>query len=152
MIFDRLERHRDLGLLIARVGFGLAFFWFHGWPKIIGGPEMWTGVGSAVGNFGIDFGHQWFGLAAGIVESLGGLCIAAGLFFRPASLLLAGVMLVAAVNHIATGQGTPAHAIKNMFVALGFVFIGPGRYSLDHLISAAAGRAAPNEAATARVE
>lgn len=135
MIFDSMEKYRDLGLLIARLGFGLAFVWFHGWPKIAGGPEMWAGVGSSIGNLGIGFGHEWFGLAAALAETVGGLCIALGLFFRPVSLILALVMFVAAINHITTGQGTPAHAIKNAFVLIGFFFIGPGRYSLDHMIS-----------------
>ena len=50
-------------------------------------------------------------------------------------------MFTAAVNHIVTGQGTPAHAIKNMFVLVGFFSIGPGRYSVDQVIAERRGRA-----------
>jgi uncharacterized membrane protein YphA (DoxX/SURF4 family) len=39
------------------------------------------------------------------------------------------------VNHIASGVGTPAHAFKNMWMFLGFMMIGPGKYSLDALLS-----------------
>ena len=38
-------RLRDVGLLILRVGLGIAFL-VHGWPKITGGPKFWTGLGS----------------------------------------------------------------------------------------------------------
>ena len=134
MIWSKLERHYDLGLLIARLGFGLGFFWFHGWPKLSGGPERWAGVGGAMSSLGIDFGHQWWGLLAALAESLGGLLIAAGLFFRPAALALCVTMLVAAINHIVTGRGSPAHAFKNTFLFAGLFLVGPGRFSLDHVL------------------
>ena len=37
MLWTALERHRDLGLLIARIGFGGGFIWYHGWPKLTAG-------------------------------------------------------------------------------------------------------------------
>ena len=124
-------RSLDLGLLVIRLGFGLGFVWFHGLPKLLGGPERWTGVGGAVGNFGIGFGHQWWGLLAAVIETFGGLFLAAGLFFRPVSLALMAVMVAAATNHIVTGQGSPGHALKNAFLFIGLAFTGPGRYSVD---------------------
>jgi hypothetical protein len=45
-----MDRYRDLGLLILRVGFGLAFVWYHGYPKLAGGPEMWARIGDALWN------------------------------------------------------------------------------------------------------
>jgi putative oxidoreductase len=124
-------RRYDIGLLILRLGFGLGFVYFHGWGKIVGGPDRWAGVGGAMGNFGITAGAQWWGLAAALAETAGALCIAAGLFFRPMALALAFVMLAATVNHVVTGQGTPAHSFKNIWVFLGIAVIGPGRYSVD---------------------
>lgn len=135
MLRDDTARFADLGLLIARLGFGLGFSWFHGLPKIMGGMERMTGTGSAMGSLGISFAPEWFGVAAAVVETAGGLMIAAGLLFRPVSFLLAFVMFVATVNHFVTGQGTPAHAFKNLFVLFGLGLIGPGRYSLDHLMA-----------------
>lgn len=64
----RMNHDRDLGLLIPRLGFGLAFFWYHGYPKLAGGPEMWTRIGDAVSNVGITFGHPVWGLAAALSE------------------------------------------------------------------------------------
>jgi putative oxidoreductase len=125
----------DVGLLVLRLGFGLGFVFFHGWSKLVGGPERWAGVGSAVEHIGIGFGHTFFGFLAAFAESVGGLLIAAGFLFRPAALLLAGTMLVAWIRHVDTGSGTPAHAFKNFWVALGISLIGPGRFSVDYWLA-----------------
>jgi len=130
MAFER-ERWFDLGMLLLRLGFGLGFIFFHGWGKLTGGPEAWARTGGAVEHVGIDSGHTLFGLMAALAETVGGALIAMGLFFRPAALLIAATMFVAWVRHVSTGSGTPAHAFKNLWVALGIAFIGPGRYSVD---------------------
>jgi len=131
MIWNGLARYRDLGLLLLRLGVGLGFIYFHGWAKLSGGPERWAGIGSAVELFGIGFGHTLFGFLAAFSESVGGLLIALGLFFRPAAALLLTTMIVATTRHIVTGQGTPAHAFKNAWVFVGLLFVGPGKYSVD---------------------
>lgn len=132
MLWRALDKYTDLGLLIARLGFGLGFFWYHGRPKLTGGRQRWEGTGGAMESLGIRFGAEWWGLAAGIAEGIGGLLIAAGLFFRPAALAIAFVMFVATINHWVTGRGTPAHSFKNAWVLAGLFFIGPGKYSVDH--------------------
>ena len=128
------DRYRDLGLLIARIGFGLSFFWFHGLPKLIAGPAGWERTGGAVSNVGITFAHEWWGLAAALAESLGGLLFAAGLLFRPACLALLGVMVVATVEQYARTTPAPEHALKNAFLFAGMFLIGPGRYRLSSLM------------------
>lgn len=126
------DRWADVGLLVLRLGFGLGLFYFHGWPKLTGGPDRWARTGSAVEHVGIGFGHTFFGFLAAFAESIGGLLIAVGFLFRPVVLLVAATMFVAWARHVSTGRGTPAHAFKNMWVALGLFLIGPGRYSIDH--------------------
>lgn len=125
------ENRLDLGLLLVRLGFGLGFLYFHGWSKLTAGPDGWARTGSAVEHLGIDFGHTFFGFMAAFSEAIGGALIALGLLFRPAAILVVATMFVAWVMHVTTGRGTPAHAFKNLWVALGLAFIGPGRYSLD---------------------
>lgn len=134
MHWNSLSKYQDIGLLVLRLGFGLGFLCFHGWAKLTGGPEVWADVGSAMSIFGIGFGHAFFGFLAAFAESIGGLMIAAGLLFRPICSLLAFVMFTAMLRHFITGQGSPAHAFKNFFVLLGIMTVGPGKYSLDHLI------------------
>lgn len=129
-----LGRYGNLGLLVIRLGFGAGFIWFHGLPKLAGGWERLAATGRAMSNFGVAAAPEWWGLTAAIIEAGGGLLLAAGLFFRPTAFLLLCVMVVAATNHIVSGQGTPAHALKNACLFAGLVLTGPGAYSLDRLL------------------
>lgn len=130
-----MDRYRDIGLLILRLGFGLAFFWFHGYPKLIGGPPEWLRTGDAMANIGITFAHPVWGLAAGLAEGVGGLLFAAGLFFRPVCLLMLGVMVVATIDQLTRVMPQPEHALKNAFVLAGMFLVGPGRYTVRALFT-----------------
>lgn len=135
MHWNALSKYQDIGLLVWRLGFGLGFLFFHGWGKLTGGPEEWAAIGGTMSLFGIDFGHAFFGFMAAFAESIGGLMIAAGLLFRPICSLLAFVMFTAMLHHFTSGQGTAAHAFKNLFVLLGGMTVGAGKYSIDSLIT-----------------
>lgn len=125
-----LDKYRDVGLLILRLGFGLNFFWYHGFPKLTGGPGAWERTGRAVDHIGITVGYEWWGLLAAVAESAGGLLFAAGLFFRPACAALLGVMIMATFEQFTRAMPVPEHALKNAFVFAGMFLIGPGRYRL----------------------
>ena len=125
-----MDSYRDLGLLVLRVGFGLAFFWYHGYPKLTGGPQTWERIGSAVSNVGITFGFSARGLAAGLVEGVGGLLFAAGLFFRPVCLAMLTVMAMATIEQFGRTMPQPERALKNAFVLAGMFLVGPGRLTL----------------------
>ena len=127
------DRFRDPGLLIARVGFGLTFFWFHGYPKLAAGPDGWERTGRAVSNIGITFGYEWWGLAAGLAEGVGGLLFAAGVLFRPACVALLSVMVMATLDQYTRPMPAPEHALKNAFIFAGFFLVGPGRLTLARL-------------------
>jgi putative oxidoreductase len=135
MIAGLASRYADHGLLVVRLGFGLGFTWYHGLPKLRAGPEGWAGTGEAMARVGIGFAPVAWGFMAALAESLGGVLFAMGLFFRPVTLVLAFVMLVATVNHHVTGRGTPAHSFKNLWLFLGMAGVGPGRFSLDRVIA-----------------
>jgi putative oxidoreductase len=134
MIWNTLEKHRDAGLLILRLGVGFSYMYFHGWSKITGGPESWARYGGSMEHLGITFLPTFWGFMVAFTEFFGGFFIAIGFLFRPAAALIMIAMIVATNMHIQTGQGGPAHSLKMAFVFAGLFFIGPGKYSLDSLI------------------
>ncbi|NQU67032.1 MAG: DoxX family protein [Candidatus Marinimicrobia bacterium] len=126
----------DIGLLILRVGIGIMFI-LHGYPKIIGGPEKWFGLGEkAMTVLNIGFGFTFFGFMAALSEFLGGLLLILGLATRYASGFLLFTMFVAATLHLASGDGImhASHAIESGVVFLSLIFLGSGKFSLDHYI------------------
>jgi putative oxidoreductase len=140
MVLTSLNKYRDHGLLILRLGMG-AMFLFHGLPKLLGGPEFWAKIGTAVGFFGIHFLPAFWGFMAACAESLGGGALIAGFLFRPACLFLVINLVVASSSHLARGQGLggASHAIEDGIVFLALIFIGAGRFSLDEIISSRRG-------------
>jgi putative oxidoreductase len=124
------ERYRDFGLLVLRVGMGVMFI-FHGWPLLIGGLAVWEKTGAAIAYVGIKAFPIFWGFMAAFSEFFGGIALILGLFFRPACMLLAITMAVAASMHIGKGEGLKAasQAIEAGVVFLSLVFIGPGTYS-----------------------
>lgn len=127
-----LGKYKNTGLLLIRLGLGVMFI-MHGYPKIAGGPEMWKGVGGAMGAVGITFLPVVWGFLAAIAEAVGGLFFLLGLFFRPTALVLAFTMLIAALFHLGKGDGLmgASHAVEIGVVFLGLAFVGPGKYSVD---------------------
>lgn len=120
------------GWLILRVGIGISIF-LHGYPKITGGVETWTMVGSTMSSFGINFAPAFWGFLAAFAESVGGLLMALGLFFRPAALLLTGSMAVALATHLVAGDNFMifGHSMDLLIVFAASILIGAGKYSLD---------------------
>ena len=132
MILHQLDRFRDTGLLIIRMGLGLPFIFVHGMDKIFGGPERWERIGGAAAHVGVDFLPVLWGFLAAFAEFGGGLLLLLGFLFRPALVLMIATMAVAAAGH-AQGliPGSPWHAAELAIVFLGLFLIGPGDYSLD---------------------
>jgi putative oxidoreductase len=135
MILTSLNRFRDLGLLILRVGLG-AMFIYHGLPKLLAGPALWAQLGTATGTLGIHFLPVFWGFLSAASEAIGGLFLLLGFLTRPACLLMFINMAVATSMHLGKGDGlgVASHAIEVGIVFLSLVLIGPGRYSLDEVI------------------
>ena len=110
-------------------------FMWHGYGKITGGPEMWLKLGQATGAVGIHFAPKFFGFMASVAEFGGGMCLIIGFLMRPAALMMALTMTVAASMHLAKGDGLgiASHAIEAGIVFYSLILIGPGRFSLDEL-------------------
>jgi putative oxidoreductase len=128
-----LDRYRDQGLLILRIGLGVMFI-LHGWPKLAGGPELWKMVGGATANFGIHFAPEFWGFLAACAEFFGGVLLILGLFTRLILFPLVFDMLVALSFHLYRGDnfGIFSHPLEVGIVFASLILIGPGRFSLDY--------------------
>ena len=136
MILHSLDRYRNVGLLLLRVGIGVMFI-LHGYPKVAGGPDTWANVGGALGALGIDFAPTFMGLMAALSEFGGGILLVLGLLTRPACFFLLGTMIVATVMHVTSGDPFQkySHALEAAILFFSLLLIGPGRLSLDHMLA-----------------
>lgn len=119
------------GILILRVFIGAAMM-THGCGKLFGGLGEFTGY---IDSLGIPFPHVMAFLAA-FAESFGALFLMLGLMTRPAALMIAATMAVAALG----AHGGEPFAKQEMawlyfFPALLFILKGAGKWSFDSLIS-----------------
>ncbi len=117
----------DLGLLLLRLGLG-AVFLYHGWNKV-GNME------GVIGFFGTLGFPPFLAYVVAWVETLGGVALIAGVFARPAALLLSIVSLVALVKvHLPNGFSVGAGGYEFILVllvgALAILLVGGGRYAL----------------------
>ena len=119
MLCSSLDRFRNEGLLLLRVGLGLMFM-YHGWPKVTGGAAAWTKLGMSMSFVGIGFLAPFWGFMAAAAEFGGGL-------------LLTITMAVAVAMKLGTGAGLggASQALELGIVFLSLIFIGPGQYSME---------------------
>ncbi len=132
-IFESLGRYRNTGLLTLRVGLGIMMI-IHGFPKVMGGPDKWIGIGGSMKLIGIDFLPVFWGFMAAATECFGGFLLVIGLFFRPVNILLLFTMIIAALVHFSDpkqGLKEASHAIELAIVFFSLIFIGAGKYSVD---------------------
>ena len=131
-LFQTSENSLHLALLILRLGFGIIFI-LHGWPKITGGVETWTGIGGAMAVVGLDFAPAFWGFMASLAEFGGGILLVFGFLTRPAAALLLITMLVAVIMHSAQGDAlsTILHPLKGLVVFIALLYSGAGKYSVD---------------------
>lgn len=128
-----VEKYKDIGLLVMRVGLGLSFI-AHGWPKMVGGTEAWAKLGGRfVAVSGLDVVPVFWGFMAAFAELGGGILLIVGLLVRPATVLLFGTMIVAMMWHIHAGDGFKgySHAMELALVFFGLFFLGGGKHSVD---------------------
>ena len=132
-IFDSSSPWPSRSLSLLRIVSGLLYFVsgsmkvFH-YPVMPGYPMPPFSPTSLVG-------------VAGLIEVVGGILIALGLFTRPAAFICSGQMAAAYfMGHAAQSffpqinQGMPALLL--CFVFFHFLFAGPGAWSVDHVIAA----------------
>jgi len=129
------EKLPAIGLLIIRLILGVSLM-IHGLPKLAGGADKWTALGSVMGMFGITFAPVFWGFMAAISEFFGGLFLALGLFRKTSCLLIFSTMLVAALMHTMKGDpsGKILHPLEIGFTVVGLFFTGYGSISLDYIL------------------
>jgi putative oxidoreductase len=128
----KLGEYRNFGLLVMRVGLGVMMM-YHGYPKLFAGPETWAKLGGDMKHFGIAFSPAFWGFMAAATETIGGLLVVLGLWFRPICILMVINLSVAAAHHFYAGGGLndAAHAIETGLAFFGLIFLGPGWFSVD---------------------
>ena len=126
----------EIALLIMRVSLGILTTG-HGIPKIIGGPQTWSHLGTFVQPMGIYFLPMMWGLLGACIEFFGGIALTVGLGTRIASLCLMDMMIVAYVWHLNRGDAynVSSYPLTLVFIFFGFMLIGGGYYSLDAYLS-----------------
>ena len=132
-MFKSLAKYADLGLLIGRFGIGPIFIVF-GWQKLSAGQAAWIKIGHAISSLGIHFLPNVWGLLAALSELSGGIFLILGLFFRPAAALIAFTMFIAVISTFGREPNNFLHYSRplEMFcIAIIFLFVGPGKYSID---------------------
>lgn len=129
----------NVGLLILRIVLGSLFIG-HGTQKLFGwfgghGPE---GTGQFYQSTGFRPGMA-MAYVAGMSEAGGGSFLLLGLLTPLAAAAIIGVMVSAALavhakNGMWNTNGGMEFPIVNMAAAATLAFVGPGRYSLDHVL------------------
>ena len=120
----------DTALLVLRIGIGIMFI-FHGYPKITGGVEKWTGLGAyGMGSVGIHFASTFWGFLASFSEFFGGIMIMLGIYTRYFSILLFSTMFIATCSHLSAGDGImgASNAIECTIIFLFLILSGSGMY------------------------
>ena len=103
----------------------------HGLPKITN-PDSWAGLGAGMGALHIHFLPAFWGFMCALTETVGGLFTVLGLWFRLVALFMIFNFIVATLHDYDAGGITKAaQAIELGFVYIGFLFIGPGKLSVD---------------------
>jgi putative oxidoreductase len=125
------EDNIALGLLVLRVGIGIAFV-IHGFPKVFMGGAV--GLAKGLAAAGIPGGVVAAYLAGG-AEFFGGIALILGLLTRPTTAVMAFTMLIALIFHLNKGDKFMAysHALESGILFLSLFIAGPGKFSLDYL-------------------
>jgi len=135
----------DVVLFLLRAGIGVMLCVYHGWGKLMGAAAyLFRGADWAMPQFvaadGLPF-PAFFAVCAALAESVGALLLAVGFKTRYAAAVVAMNMAVAVYHH-ARSDMKWEFALLYLLPVLLFVFVPPGRYSLDAVLG---GRSGPKK-------
>lgn len=129
------ETWRDISYTLVRVIIGYILF-MHGWAKVTGAGV--AGVSAYMAKQGLEPG-VFFALAAMFLETVGGICVAIGLFTRFfAAALAVEIGIAFLVVHVSKGfsaaQGGYEYVLLIGMVLFAVAIRGGGPYSVDRAI------------------
>ena len=126
----------NLTLAMLRIALGILTIG-HGYPKIMGGMQMWAQLGTFVQPLGIYFWPVMWGFLGACIEFFGGVALVVGLDTRMASLALVFMMIVATAWHIDRGDGFQLYSfpLTLIFVYFAFFIMGGGSFSIDSYLT-----------------
>ena len=126
--------HWNRAYTLLRVGSGLILS-YHGIQKLMAGSSEFVQLGEQFASLvGFEIFPYYLGLAAALLETIGGLAIAAGLFFRWAVLAALPVIVFAFLILVNNGASFSdfSNSLQTIVVLTGLLFIGPGTMSVDY--------------------
>jgi len=127
---DIRSKAANVGLMLLRVFAGASMALAHGLGKIPPSERFIEGVTKL--GFPMPAFFAW---AAGGSEALGGIFLAAGFMTRPAAFFVAATMGVAGlITHAADPFGRKEKALLYLFIAVMYMLVGAGKYSIDGFI------------------
>ena len=131
-MIDFVRKHLvDLGMLWLRVLTGLGIM-THGYRKIFSGNM--DGFANGVADLVFPL-PEFFAWLAALSEFAGGWMLVLGLGTRIAAVFLMGTMFVAAfLQHAGDSFGAREKSLMYLTMAGTVGIVGPGKFSLDHLI------------------
>lgn len=132
-----LNALQPLGLLVMRLALAVVFI-FHGYPKLVRAD-------AGMRDFFLQHGFPgYFVGLAGILECLGGGLLIAGLFTRPAALLLAiemGIVIwKVKLTHSVLSVSDYQLELTLAAACLALATVGAGILSIDHLLFGEGGK------------
>lgn len=130
------SRATDLGLLVLRVGVGLALALAHGLGKLPPSERFIEGVAEM--GFFLPVVFAW---AAALSEFVGGLLVALGFLTRPAAVFAGFTMAVAFfIRHGGQSFGEREKPFLFLIAFVALAIMGAGRYAVDGWIRQREGR------------
>ena len=133
MILSFLNKYREGGILLLRVGVGLILV-CAGFPVVAEGAGHWHAAAPVVTQaFHIESHHTFWGGVVAFSELIGGVLLILGLLTRAACLVVAIGVTCAGIAHLRhhPSLNTTTTVVAQALVIYALLFIGAGKYSFD---------------------
>lgn len=125
-----LAKYREAGLLLLRISLGLVFLYLSA-PVLIAGAAKWARFAAPMRHFGIHAHLQWWGFAGALAQTIGGVLLVAGLFFRIGVILILVTTVIYTIAIWRIGSLSAYTSLEMCVILASLLLIGPGKYSVD---------------------